>query len=234
MQQRPSIVMLGATGAVGNHAARTLAALPRVERLLLLGRRPATDVVGTCVSQEAIDISAPETYRSLLPGHETAICALGVGQPSKMSRDDFVRIDRDAVIDFASACKQAGVRHFELLGAVGASATSSSFYLRTKGELEDALKALGFARLSLFHPSMILTTTNRYGIGQAIALFATPLIGPLLIGTLRKFRGIPVDRLGNAMAMNVLEDKPGVETLHWDDFMHLSNPQAICDAAHCL
>ncbi len=89
-----------------------------------------------------------------------------------MSKADFVRIDRDAALDFGRACKAAGVRHFELLCAVGANAKSSSLYLRTKGELQDGLKALDFERLSLFEPSMIITPTNRYGIGQAVLLKA--------------------------------------------------------------
>lgn len=219
-----SIVMLGATGAVGGHAARTLATLPEVARLSLLGRRPVEGLAGEAIEQHVIDIFAPASYRDLLAGHRTAICTLGVGEPSKMSKAEFVRIDRDAVLDFASACKQAGVRHFELLGAVGASATSALFYPRTKGQLEEGLKALDFERLSLFQPSMILTPTNRYGVMQAITLVAFPWLEPLLVGPLRKARGIRVERLGAAIARNVLTQATGVETLQWDDFMRLSDP----------
>ena len=222
MPRSISVVMLGATGAVGGHTARTLARLPEVARLSLLGRRPVEGLAGGAVEQHVVDILAPSSYRDLLPGHDTAVCTLGVGEPSKMSKAEFVRIDRDAVLDFAAACKQVGVRHFELLGSAGASATSSLFYLRTKGQLEEGLKALGFERLSLFQPSMILTPTNRYGLLQGITLFAFPLLKPLLVGPLRKARGIRVDRLGAAIAMNVLTEAAGVETLQWDDFMRLS------------
>ena len=44
----------------------------------------------------------------------------------------------------------------------------------------------------------------------------------VLVGPLRKARGIRVDRLGVAIAMNVLTEAAGVETLQWDDFMRLS------------
>lgn len=222
MPDSHSVVMIGATGAVGNHTARTLVRLPGLTRLSLLGRRPVEGVAGAAVEQHLIDIFAPSSYRALLAGHDTAICTLGVGEASKISKEEFLRIDRDAVLDFAAACKQAGVRHFELLGSVGANATSVSFYLRSKGQLEDGLKALGFERLSLFQPSMILTPTNRYGLLQAITLFVFPLLEPLLVGSLRKYRGIRVDRLGIAIAMNLLRDAQGVETLQWDDFMRLS------------
>ncbi len=221
-----SVVMMGATGAVGGHVVQTLAGMPKIERLSLLGRRPVEGLAGDRIAQHTIDIFEPQTYTPRLTGHDVAICTLGVGQPSKISKADFVKIDRDAVLDFASACRQAGVRHFELLSSVGVSATSKSFYLRTKGELEEGLKSLGFERLSLFQPSMILTPTNRYGLSQAITLAVMPLINPLLFGSLQKFRGIPVETLGAAMARNLEQVGESVETLHWRDFIALSNQQS--------
>ena len=139
---RKSIVMLGATGAAGNHAALTLASSRRAARLSLLRRRPAANVVGDAASQHAIDILEPSSYERHLEGHRTAICALGVGQPSKMSREEFARIDHDAVLDLARACTRVDIAHLALLTSVGVDATSASFYLRTKGEPQEAVKAL--------------------------------------------------------------------------------------------
>ena len=99
-----------------------------------------------------------------------------------MSKAEFVRIDRDAVLDFDFRLQAGRGPPLRLLGRAGASATSGLFYLRTKGQLEEGLKALGFERLSLFQPSMILTPTNRYGVMQAITLVAFPWLEPLLIG----------------------------------------------------
>ncbi|MGB5274684.1 MAG: hypothetical protein WBN39_11565, partial [Flavobacteriaceae bacterium] len=149
-------------------------------------------------------------------------CTLGVGQPSKMGKDEFVKIDKLAVIDFAKACKKAGVRHFELLGSVGANPNSSSFYLRSKGELVAAIRLLDFERLSIFQPSMIITPTNRYGISQGILLRIWPLLSPLLFGGLRKYRGIPAASLGKAIAKNVLNQGKGFETLHWNKIRELA------------
>ena len=121
------------------------------------------------------------------------------------------------------ACNEAGVRHFELLGSVASNSTARYFYLRIKGELQDGLRALEFERLSLFQPSMILTPTNRYGVSQAITLRVWPLLSPLLIGSLRKYRGIPVATLSRAMALNVFTPNAGVEELYWDDFVVLAD-----------
>ncbi len=226
MEEEPapafSVVMLGATGAVGSQTARVLEAMPGMERLTLLGRRRLEEVSGDFIVQHAVDIFKPDSYAGHLSGHQTAICTLGVGQPSKFSKQEFVRIDKLAVLDFASSCRQAGVRHFQLLGSVGAHADSRSFYLRTKGELEAGLAELGFDRLSLFQPSMILTPTNRYGFSQGVTLAVWPWLEPLLIGPLKKFRGIPVAKLGRAIANNIRFSKSGPETLHWDDFNRLA------------
>ena len=126
------------------------------------------------------------------------------------------------MIAFAKICKQSGVRHVELLGAVGADSKSRAFYLRVKGELEEALVALNFERLSLFQPSMLLTPTNRYGIQQALTLAFWPGLSRVLIGPTRKYRGIRIEALGAAMANNLATAGQGVETLHWDQFTALA------------
>lgn len=217
-----SVVMLGATGAVGGHVARTLVSMTELEALTLLGRRPLEGLSGDHIQQTVIDLSDPRSYQTLLPGHETAICTLGVGQPSRITKEEFVEIDKRVVLAFASACKDAGVRHFELLGSVGADARSRSFYLRTKGELEDGLRDLAFDRLSLFRPSLIITPTNRYGILQGLSLAVWPWLQPVMVGGLRKFRGISVERLGRAMAVNLRESGNVVEVLNWDAIERLA------------
>lgn len=214
--------MLGATGAVGGEALNALLKTAAAERITLLGRRPVPGMPAERVTQHEIDIFTPDTYADFISGHDTAICTLGVGEPSKVSKDDFLKVDKLAVIDFAKACKAGGVKHFELLASVGISANSSSFYLRSKGELVEELKALNFDRLSIFQPSMILTPTNRYGFLQGITLAVWPAIDVLLIGGLRKYRGVKVADLGGAMAGNIFTEGAGEESLVYDDFQRLT------------
>jgi uncharacterized protein YbjT (DUF2867 family) len=194
------VVMIGATGAVGTVAARALVEDPAVERLTLLGRR-ASPLSHAKVDQHEVDPLSPAEYERLLAGHDEALCTLGVGQPSKVPRAEFLRVDRDGVLAFARACRAAGVVSFTLLSSVDADARSPSWYLRGKGELEDGLRALAFLHLRLVQPSMILTPTNRFGPVQGVLLAVTPLAAPLLVGPLRKYRGIGVEALGRAMAV---------------------------------
>ena len=222
MTRKLNIVMLGATGAVGTEVVATLVTMPELASLTLLGRRALEGISQDGLRQHKADIFDPSSYAMHIEGHEVAICTLGVGEPSKVSREDFVRIDKLAVLDFATACSKAGVKHFQLLGSIGSDAASRSFFLRTKGELEDALKALDFERLSIFQPSMILTPTNRYGLTQALTLWGWPKLNFLLTGSRTKYRGVKIATLGRAIALNARFDKFGVETLRWNDFQALA------------
>lgn len=224
MSVEQSVVMIGGTGAVGGEVIGQLAEMNKVTRLTVLGRRPVENVVSDKIVQHVVDIENPETYRSFLAGHTIAISTLGVGQPSKISKAQFLKIDRDANLHFGQHCKVAGILHFQLLSSVGVDASSSSFFLRSKGELEAGLKALDFDRLSLFHPSMILTPTNRYGLSQGLTLLFWPLLKPLLQGPMRKLRGIKLATLGAAIANNVgVPKSTDIEILEWDDLVKLSS-----------
>lgn len=223
MTGKKSIVMVGATGAVGGEVVKVLVGLDALERLTLLGRHQVPGISNSKIAQHVVDVLDSTSYEHLLAGHTTAICTLGVGQPSKTARDVFTRVDRDAPLDFGRVCRSAGVEHFQLLSSVGADAASRSYYLRSKGELEAGLTGLGFPRLSLFEPSMILTPSNRYGISQGLMLAVWPWLEPLLRGPMRRLRGIEVDRLGAAIALNAVLPGAGVETLVWDDIVALAS-----------
>ena len=218
---KASVVMLGATGAVGSEVLKTLIDSNIASKITLLGRRDIEGISQDYIYQQRANIFEPTSYQKYVGGHEVAICTLGVGEPSKISKEDFVKIDKVAVIDFAKACKAEGVKHFELLSSVGINQNSSNFFLRTKGELIEELKALNFDRLSIFQPSMIITPSNRYGFSQAMTLMFWPIIDKVFFAGLKRFKGIKVAHLGKAIAMNINTTQRGLEMLSWNDFQEL-------------
>jgi uncharacterized protein YbjT (DUF2867 family) len=222
VKQTLQVVMIGATGAVGGALVHQLVQMPALKQLSLLVRKPVAGLQHSALAQHVVDPLNPESYQQLLAGHMIAVCTLGVGEPSRMPHDEFVRIDHDAVLAFAKACKAAGIRQFHLLASVDANAKSRSFYLKVKGQLCDALQALGFERLSIIAPSMILTPSNRYGFTQGLMLKIWPHLNPLLQGSWQRYRGIAVDTLGKAMANNLAVMKLGSERLHWPELIHLA------------
>jgi uncharacterized protein YbjT (DUF2867 family) len=216
-------VLLGATGAVGRNVLAEALRSPAFAAVTTLGRRPVEglEAVGK-LAQHVVDLADPASYRDQVTGHTTAICTLGVGEPSKSTPAEVWKVEIDYVMGFAAVCKEAGIRHFSLMTSVGANPRSRFAYVRLKGAQEERVKALGFERTSLFRPSMLLTATNRYGTSQAILLALWPKLRPLLAGPLRRYRGIRVEDLGTAMAKNAESaGPPGVEALEWDDFQRI-------------
>lgn len=222
MSANISVVMIGASGAVGGEVVQKLCDLPDVTKVTLLGRRKVEGIESNVVQQHVVDLLDPSSYQEHVNGHTVGISTLGVGQPSKVSKEEFTRIDKDAVVDFATACQKGGVRHFQSLGSIGIDDNSRSFYLRSKGELEQKMMDIGFDRLSLFHPSMIITPANRYGVMQGITLKVWPILSLLFVGRLRKLRGIRTSELGAAFANNLVRPGQGTEVLEWDEFVGLA------------
>ena len=220
------VALLGATGAVGRNVLAEALRSPAFASVTTLGRRPAFVAAGEApagkLAQHVVDLEDPASYRAHVAGHTAAICTLGIGEPSKATREQMWKVEVDYVMGFAGACKEEGVQHFSLMTSVGTDTRSRVEYLRLKGTLEERVQALGFTRTSLFRPSMLLTEKNRYGASQAMILAVWPKIDWMLAGPLHRYRGIRVEDLGKAMAMNAARPgAPGVEVLEWDGFQRI-------------
>ena len=190
-----TILLAGATGLVGS---RLLALLPEA---IPVGRR------ATC---RAGEIVADFAALPALPPATVAISALGTTIRAAGSQAAFRAVDYDAVLAFARAAQAAGVMHFVLITAVGADAGSSVFYSRVKGEVERDLTALGFARLDIVQPGLILGPRAERRPAEAFFQLLAPVLNPLLVGGLDKYGGISADTVAAAIAALVKSGGGGV------------------------
>jgi uncharacterized protein YbjT (DUF2867 family) len=149
-------LLAGASGLVGTALA---AQWPGDEPLHLLVRRPLPPP-GPGLRVHVVDFAALPP----LPQADTAFCALGTTIKAAGSQAAFRAVDFDAVLAFARAARAAGVRRFGVVSALGADPRSRNFYSRVKGEAEAALEGIGFARLVIARPSLLLG--DRAALGQ--------------------------------------------------------------------
>lgn len=149
------VVIAGATGVVGSHALEELVRRADVEQVIALGRRLLSAAHPKLVSKVANFQSAGAMAAELPQGVAAALCALGTTMKQAGSKEAFRKVDHDAVVAFAKAAKERGAKRFVLVSSIGASAKAASFYLRTKGETEDALAALGFEQVTFLRPSLL-------------------------------------------------------------------------------
>jgi uncharacterized protein YbjT (DUF2867 family) len=178
------VLLAGATGLVGGQILRALLADRTVSEVHALSRRALT-VNHPKLQVHLVDFSRlPE-----LPRADEAYLALGTTIKVAGSQEAFRAVDLDANLALAKGAFAAGVRRIGLVSAVGANAKSSVFYNRVKGELEDALKAMGLTALVIAQPSLLLD--HRDGLqqpprlGERIAIPIAKLLAPIVPGTYR-------------------------------------------------
>lgn len=221
-------VIAGATGAVGSALARDLLRSQRCTAVLVLARRPVTlfdDEPGKGkLRVDVIDYADLETQTArLATGCEVAFCTVGIGQPRKVSREEFWRVDVEYAGAFARGVRRAGAHHISLLSAVGANAASVNRYVMVKGKAEQAVIDAGLPRTSIFRPSVLATDGIRYGLQDRLTQSLFPLVAPLLP---RRFHHIHVNDLGRAMRINAETPAPdGVEFLYYPRYAELLAPR---------
>jgi len=128
------------------------------------------------------------------------ICAIGSTLKAAGSQAAFAAIDRDLVLALAAIARRHGARQAIVVSSVGAAAASPSFYLRIKGEMEAGIEKLGFERVDFLQPGLLLgERTGAARPGERIAQVLNPLLNPLLLGSLRRYRAIRAETVAAAL-----------------------------------
>lgn len=189
------VAMIGATGLIG----RTLAPLLVAEghEVTLYGRRKA----GVAGAHE--QIGSMEEWPAMMDGQKVdiAVSTLGSTQKKAGSWDAFEAVDRHAVVGFACAARLAGAKQMAMVSSVGANAGSGNRYLALKGLVEDEVGAIGFERLDIVRPGLLVgERTGDWRAGERFAILLSPLINPLLRGRLDRYRSIEAATVAQALA----------------------------------
>lgn len=214
-----SIALLGATGLVGRHTLDLLAGDPHFSRVVVLARRKFAEAMAPRVEAHIVDLEKLPERPDLLRVDQV-ICALGTTiKAVGGSRERFRAVDYGIPLAAARIAQQQGARHFLLVSAIGASATSRIFYSRLKGELEDALRTLPFRSVTILRPSLLLGDRGEFRIGEEVAKrFAFLVPG--------RYKPIHARDVAAALVRSAKEDVPGLHILESDEIVtgYLSPP----------
>lgn len=198
------VLIAGGTGLVGN-AVIEASNTTKIE-LVSVGRRATGKLSWEIVTAlEAIPT---------LPTAKVAICTLGSTQRKAGSREAFRAVDYTAVMKFAAAAQLAGAEHFIVVTAVGATARSSVFYSRVKGEVERDLSALGFTRLDIVRPGLLLGDRSESRPVESFLQAIAPLTDGLMRGSWRKYRSVSAESLARYLLALTAPSGPGIFIHH--------------------
>lgn len=208
------IILAGASGLVGRQVAQQLSNESDVELHAILRREDAD--FPSAVTQH---VGAASDWPSLIDtlDAEVAISCLGTTIRTAGSRDAFRAVDHDLALAFAKAATKAGANHMIAVSSVGASAKAGNFYLKTKGQTEDKLRALGFGRLDIIRPGL-LTGGSRPDSrpGEAIGIMLAPFTDLLMLGPMTRYRSTPSAKVAQAIAALALGGGQG-QHIHEND-----------------
>lgn len=212
--------MLGASGLVGGFCLDALLADHGYKRIILLNRRELSVTSDPRLNQKTINFE--KLTPAELGGADDVFCALGTTIKKAGSQEAFRRVDRDYPLAAAKAALEAGARQFMLVSSVGADAGSKNFYLRTKGELEEELKKLGFAAAHIFRPSLLLGRREEFRMGEHIMMPLAPALNLLMLGGLRRYRAISAAKVGRAMVAAAKRGGSRVMVYYYDEIIGLA------------
>jgi uncharacterized protein YbjT (DUF2867 family) len=203
------VLLAGASGFVGNLALTTLLDAPDIARVHAVTRRP----LGREHPRLANRIVSFEQMETQLKGFtcHAALCALGTTIRQAGSQEAFRQVDIDAVLAFARTAKAAQAQRFVVVSSAAADKTSKNFYLRTKGEMEEALQGLGFVSLDILQPSLLLGWRGEVRPLEVLGSVFMPLINPFLIGKREHFRAIQARTVATAMVGATRSGRRGVQ-----------------------
>ena len=206
MANESSILICGATGLVGSECLRLALAEPGFRRVVVVARRPVPAAAQVeRLEQHVVDFeklsSSPDAFRV-----DQIISALGTTRKKAGSKEGFRRVDFDYQLEIARMGRDQGARHFLLVSSMGASAASRIFYTRVKGELEDAVRELGYRAVTIVRPSLLRGERKEFRLGERVSEVFSFLL-PV------KYKPVSASDVAAALVQSALEDAPGCRVI---------------------
>ena len=208
MTDRKALIV-GSTGLIGGYCLDALINDPNYAEVIALVRKPLPKKHRK-LSEIIIKFDNLEHELANAQAHDV-FCCLGTTIKKAGSQDAFREIDLTLVITVAEFMRQQGAEQFLVISALGADKDSTVFYNRVKGEMESALKELGYPYLHIIRPSLLLGTREEFRLGEKIATLLTPLFKPFLWGSLKKYRPVEAESVAQFMVkIGGQKRRPGV------------------------
>lgn len=205
-------IVIGGSGLIGNLLVQALLQDEAYSSVRALVRKPLaiqhpklTNLVLRFDDENALNIA--------LTG-DVVFCCVGTTIKKAGSQTAFRAVDKDLPLKCAAVAHKNGVTQFQLVSAVGAKASSSNFYLRTKGETEAGLRGIGFTSLYFLRPSFLIGSRSEVRIGEQFAAMLAPLMRFLLP---KKYRPVKAATVVRKMISLDKSAQPGVHIIEGFD-----------------
>jgi uncharacterized protein YbjT (DUF2867 family) len=207
-------IVAGSTGLVGKNVLMKLC--DQKEDVIALTRRPISNLPSNA-NELIIDFDSFLEDGSLPKCDHVFIC-LGTTIKTAGSQENFRKVDIDYCLSIAKKAKDSGAKTLSLISSIGANSSSKNFYLRTKGQLEDAIQEIGFPVVNIFRPSFLVGQRSEKRLYEGVGIMIASFMNLFLVSSARKYRSVKVELLAKTMVSKI-NSKPGVNYFYFDDFL---------------
>src|ERR1700683_1827133 len=159
--------IIGGTGLTGSLLVRKLLDDPAITKVISIARRPP-EIPNPKLTEVLVrDLGELPALESKLRG-DLYFCCLGTTIEIAGSKENFEKVDHDAVVAFAKIAKAHDARSFTLISAMLANANSMFFYTRVKGRMENDVRGVGFRSLIIFRPALLVGSRREFRLSEAV------------------------------------------------------------------
>ncbi len=202
-------IVLGASGLVGTELVFQLLNTTEFEKVKIFVRR-SLGISNPKLEEHIIDFDELSVWKQDLVGYTLFSC-MGTTLKTAGSKEKQYVIDFTYPYQCIDAAIQNGTKQIILVSSIGAKATSSNFYLRMKGELEEAIKKLNPSNFIIFRPSLLDGNRVESRPAEYKAIQIMRKVGKLPF--LKKYAPTLVSDLAGSMIRLAVKDKEGVKVV---------------------
>ncbi|MCY7310595.1 MAG: NAD(P)H-binding protein [Chitinophagaceae bacterium] len=196
--------LVGATGLIGSYLLDQLLQDEYFDTVRILIRR-SMEFTNAKLEKKLVDFSDAESFRLALEGSDVVFCTIGTTQKKvKGDKAAYRKVDYDIPVNAAKFCKLNGCETFVFVSSVGANSKSNNFYLKLKGEVEDAVKEAHLKSVHILRPSVLLGDRKEFRLGEKIGKAFMSALSFLMPAKYKPIQGKTV-----AKAMRVASKKSG-------------------------
>lgn len=206
-----SVTLIGSTGLVGSHLLELLQEDPEIEKINILVRRSMqTDHPKT--SLVVIDFSDRDAFKSAIGNSDIIFCAIGTTRKKvKGDQKAYRKVDFDIPVNAAKFGAEQGCQTFLLVSSLSADSSSGNFYLKLKGEVEDAIREVAIPSVYFFRPSFLMGKRKEFRFGELLGIIFMRPLSFLLPSRVRPIKALDVAK---AMVREAKSAKKGRHVLH--------------------
>lgn len=208
-----SLLIVGATGLVGNLALEQALADKRVSRVIALTRRPIAP--HNKLENVVLDFSNMPVDAGWW-SVDGVISALGTTRAAAGSASAYRAIDYDYPLAVARQARAHGATRFALTSSLGANPRSLFAYPRMKGELEIELTKLGFPCLTIVRPSVLDGEREQQRSDENLAKSIVKILAPILP---HRMRLSPASAVAAALLEGAIDASPGIHLKTNEDIL---------------